>query len=632
MNTQPLTKEEITDLEKRYSFGDVTTPSKSNSVTLNKPNVKLTPEEVEQYSKHADYLEKNPDLIPTQTSADQGREMAKEDGILDRFVDNMSEDWKKRWQATTDIVMETGPYEERGLGGPKGEFVSDFYQPQAPSLRQTVGVAGTAAGLGWDTVGNVLKLAADGTSIVIPDSLEEPAKQKVREAVNFAFNTPVGTMALELAQKGSKKWYEFKTEFPDHALMIESVVNVTPMLSRGPKTAPVATNEGTFIKEINRYSHKDRQLKNYTKREKGIFAAIEDPLKTDAQIAERRIDPGFSLNRTIGQLLTDQEDEMIKAVAKYTRVSPDKLNVTNRNLLLKADFKLAKRIETLAKKDKRVLPSSTVAEQIKTKMLDEFSTDGIPKNITKDLNEAMSYLKTLLDKNPSTASGILQARKEFDQWINRGEFKTKIFGDAKKGKPSNPQLSRAVLTMRQGVNSVVDSGNKQISNLLREEHLLKKAQHNIDHKPLEETKLLKRISANIFATGTKAPTTFTGGAALALNFGTLGLFGVALVTGKAIKLSATGAYDKVTYIKELRQILDPIEKAIDRTVNPSMKGALRADRAAVIELYKSKMEQRELELKEEEEPTKQTVKTPTKRTQQPGMTAPFTLTNQSVSF
>jgi hypothetical protein len=112
---------------------------------------------------------------------------------------------------------------------------------------------------------------------------------------------------------------------------------------------------------------------------------------------------------------------------------------------------------------------------------------------------------------------------------------------------------------------------------------------------------MARIRDNLGALNIHMPTTPLGQAALAsasVNPKMLPFFAGLISTYTGFGLTKR-AFSKVYYQKELRLMLESINEGIKVATNPEMVKQLRADRAAIIEVYKGYMEDAEEEAKEE---------------------------------
>lgn len=96
----------------------------------------------------------------------------------------------------------------------------------------TILAGGQVAGGAIDVAGTALLQTAKA---VTPDWISEPAKK----AMVATLNTKAGRKGLELLGRGVKKWDQFSTDFPDSAMALESVFNLsgiagTKALTREP--------------------------------------------------------------------------------------------------------------------------------------------------------------------------------------------------------------------------------------------------------------------------------------------------------------------------------------------------------------------------------------------------------------
>jgi len=222
------------------------------------------------------------------------------------------------------------------------------------------------------------------------------------------------------------------------------------------------------------------------------------------------------------------------------------------------------------------------------------------KRLMDEANKALNQLTEALGGHQQTPLGMLEARRELDRWIkqNLGADSLKR-QEGKKGAIARNEIYGII---RRTMNEMLDTGDSNIANrMLRDESDLLAALDAINSRIPQGDTIMARIRDNLGALNIHMPTTPLGQAALAsasVNPKMLPFFAGLISTYTGFGLTKR-AFSKVYYQKELRLMLESLNEGIKVATNPEMVKQLRADRAAIIEVYKGYMEDAEEEAKEE---------------------------------
>jgi len=529
----------------------------------------LTPEErrltYEDYERLKEPVEQEP--LPTE-----------------KFMSNVEETLTKRVEQLVNIRTEQGPYSE-GL---------------APATKM-LGLAGATAGLGWDLMGDVFTLSKDGYSLAIPDEIEEPIKQELRDAVTAFTETPVGKEAQKALEIGEDAWFSFKENNPDFALVVESIFNVSGWFRRGPNADPVRKDktEGSLL-DPKYYDPKKRQVNSLTRLERGIWKAISPP-KSKEQINTQTTTPQ-GISRKQEQLLTPKELEQIQTVKKYARVDPSRTDRTNAKSISEAVTKLDEVLKRfLSKQDFEVNHSDILSDVKQRFSLYIKENQGLgSKRVTREAQQAFNQLSTILSKRGQSPLEILEARRDLDKWLK--EKYGQDFFKAKEGKKGALVRNDIYDEIRRSLNDSLDrAGDATSSNILREQSLLLDALGSINRRLPQGSTTLARISDNLAALNIQLPSTPLAQMALAqsaINTKLLPFFGGIFATVSGYNVGKK-MFSKAYYQKELNLLLESLNEGIKTATNPEMVKQLRLDRAAAIEIYKGYMEDAEERMKEE---------------------------------
>jgi hypothetical protein len=196
--------------------------------------------------------------------------------------------------------------------------------------------------------------------------------------------------------------------------------------------------------------------------------------------------------------------------------------------------------------------------------------------------------------------GMLAARRELDSWIKKNYGADTL--KRQEGKKGAIARNEIFAIIRRTMNEAMDTGqNKTATKILQDESDLLTALGTINARVPEGDTVFARLRDNLGAMNIQMPTTPLGQAATvnaAVNSKMLPFFAGLITTYTGLGL-AKRAYSKLHYQKELRLILESINDGIKVATNEDMVKQLRADRAAIIEVYKGYMEDAEEEAKEE---------------------------------
>jgi len=503
---------------------------------------------------------------------------------LEQFKQNVGESFTKRIQQASDVLREEGPYAD-GL----------------TTSSQFFGLAGSMAGLGWDLFGDVYTLSADGYSLVIPDDMEEAVKNQYREAVKAFVEHPLGKEAQKALQAGQEQWIEFKKNNPEMALVVESAFNVGGWFRRGPDAKPLNVDpEAGYVPNVSFFDPKNRTVSKLTTLEKGIWKVISPP-KSAEKINQQTTEPRGPLRRQ-ETILDVEERRRIDTVKRLARVDPSRTDRTNAKSITGAVEKLDDKLKKLL--ERRTDP--VLHSDLRSGLVPKVSTwiqqnPGLgQKRLAEEAKRATAQLNTILSSHPQTASGMLAARRELDRWIKKNlGADTLRRQEGNKGAMARSELYAMI---RREMNDMLDTGDSDAaSRLLRDESDLLAALDAINSRMPQGDTVLARIRDNLGALDIQMPTTPLGQAATAsaaMNSKMLPFFAGLISTYTGLGLTKR-AFSKVYYQKELRLILESLNEGIKTATNPEMVKQLRADRAAIIEVYKGYMEDAEEEAKEE---------------------------------
>ena len=162
------------------------------------------------------------------------------------YVDQIVQNFGNRIEEQKDI---TGDWRRGEMDLNTGLGVFDKAAGFAIHNVQSIGKTG--AGTLMDLIGVGIGAVFDGSSWVVPPSIEDPIKQQVADSWDWVMNTEDGQEAAEAFAAGVGKYKTWKEENPQAARTFEALVNTgimfTPLKGR-VKAAPV---EGKVLSDLS---------------------------------------------------------------------------------------------------------------------------------------------------------------------------------------------------------------------------------------------------------------------------------------------------------------------------------------------------------------------------------------------
>ena len=492
---------------------------------------------------------------------------------------------------------------ENSLGQPQG-IVKGFTDPSM--LLRTAGeglvpLVTEPISAGIEIAGRSILEGGRSLLEVIPDNYERQLAKTWEQATSALKDTPVYAAGLSALNSGIDTYTTFKTDFPDAARDIESVINIAEIYKLPQYKSPVNTNQTVFGKWSEEQDLRAAELRGMPTRD--FLNDLITPKDTPSSRAER-LDQKVQTDGTFFQrnvyLNTPEEDEMLDVLFNVPEVNKKNTLVGNYNAIVK----------DIAKKGNILEQQLAKASFVKINV----------KELKQDLNNSVEYLKQnnpLISGVPSTVAekifnqtsriitkvngtplSILRARKELDAWLKNQPRDT--FGD------NANAYTVATKEIRNVLNNAIENSlaktdldgkpigvNVKFREALREQSLLYKVNDRLGEKAADEfDTALGRLGANIGKLAIRIPTTplgifatiSYGASAVALGpvAATLGALGVAGTAGYMIKRGAITPRMR----ESLSLVLRATDKAIKKTRNSEMRRSLALDRAAVVEALK----------------------------------------------
>jgi len=446
-----------------------------------------------------------------------------------------------------------------------------------------------------DVSGQAFHAVLDGISVAIPDNLEGAAKEKFIEGWNVILNTENGQRGLEAIKKGTKWWKEFELTNPNAAQHISAAVNVgsllTPVKSKNIKFDTSPTWSNVITKPLEDAAGK--QITN-RRQKRAVQLLSPDNLKEAHKVEQRGLFGG-----TRKATLSPYEMEVVERLGELD------FNPKNSSIVVRDKaYKRAELERQKLEKDLETLPFEPVDPPLvmaglKTKIDNLIESSAEAKTLGFDKHAPMftNKLQELLDKYPNTPRGLLDARRELDEWARsmKGNKAFDVDG-VRAGFKSLLEVSRKHINDEISISSP-SSGVKKS---LKSQSLLLSAGSLLDDKVRKEAAtVLGRAIQNVKrTTGLSIPTTpLALISTIAYGVHSEAGLGIAasLGLGTAVYLSGSMAWKAAASPKTKKTLAFAIRN-IDRSIKTIQAGGgytvatlaqMRADRAYLQDLLQS---------------------------------------------
>ena len=532
------------------------------------------------------------------------------DSSIPEFIEEIGQRWEGRGEAMAEDLRE---YDA-------GEFDSNtgigFIDKSIGRANFELQTTGKLVGAGWDALGSVfgagINQLGKGISFIMPDDMEDSLKKKVSDSWDWTLNTEGGQLAQEALEGTYEEWKEYEKNNPVGADNIRAIANIG--LIFGPKYTGKSRSKINPVPSFDKRreiplvkttipSITDAQRNRVSVVKEQKQRTLEDLVlpAMDAAKAERSTQKGIFKETIV--TLNKNEKNILNEVRKVKGVSASKSAQTNLGLLVKETNKLGDNLDKVLKNSNVIIPPSTVNKTIDDAieaLLNPQTGNIYLKNnqsIAAMIEDFATQAKEIFSRFPSTPSGLLAARKEFDN-IVKAQLGDKAF-DAN----NITAMNEAMRIVRGSVNGLINTNVPSAfvqKNLTRQARLFS-ARDVVRVKAKDEAKKftgrlfqnisrfaglnmnLRRNLAIIAGTSVFA----VSGGLMAGAAGALGLF-------MAGNIAIRGTMSPKVHSAFLG-LLKETNKAIQKTTSIEGLRALRADKVLLIEFLGSVKVEKEQE-------------------------------------
>lgn len=484
------------------------------------------------------------------------------------FVTRVGNDLKKRADMSTMIA----------------QSVTDGEQSFAEGMLQIAGKVG--AGSVMDFMGEVLVSGGRGLSAITPDIIEKPLIDGATSAGLAFLDTDAGKAGLNAAKSGMESWEAFKTQNPRSARNIEAVVDIgllaAPVKAKPPSGITMAGKTAAKL-DVKAAAQTVAQKKSFVD---DLITPKQTKVVKEAQVG-RTTEVGGILNSKQVEL-SAREKAIAETVSSVPEVTPKKTLQGNYSVIAKEIENEAERLKSALMKNDVPITRKELLEsgnKVKASLAENPLIVGDAEKVAEKI---LAKMDQLVKKNRPTASGLLQARKELDQWV-KSQKGANIFD------PKNENaVSIALREIRESANDMVSQKSPAagVKESLKRQSNLYGALDNIGPKAAEEA---KNAALRLWQQVTKiVPLRGEFNQSMAILFGVGGLGAAAtfapfftnLAVGLPAAYFAGKAVTSAGAKRGLALLLRQTDKAIRATKDANVIKELRADRALIVELLK----------------------------------------------
>lgn len=441
------------------------------------------------------------------------------------------------------------------------------------------------------------KAGMRAASTVYPDVIEEPIVNAVKNVANYITSTETFQTAANFLTNSLSDYEQYKAEAPNEVKQelraFESAMDIGLLAAPAVKRVPFEGKIGDLGADITRLG-RQQSIEN----KKEAVGKMLEPTVLEKGEGKVTIE-GVLRSKTYNP--SPREDEVIAVTSLVDGVNPRKTFTENYNVVSDEIGRVRERLDSRIKSKRNPkFDKEEVAGELEGLVEDILVSDefqlggGVPSFVRPIFNRAI----TLIQESDGTALGLLNVRRELDNWVERNAPAT-FTGEYVNGKKLANTLIRDLINKKVG-ELVPDV---DVDGLLRKQHLLYDAKDRFDIKrQLEASNAVGRALMNTQRVlGVKTPLTPLG------IYGTGGIAATLFASGFAPFLTGSAALGAAAYgaanilrspqsKKALGALLSATDKAIKATKNEQMIKQLKADRVLLVSLlqnYKGPSEEQE---------------------------------------
>ena len=571
------------------------------------------------------------------------------------FLDKVKEARQLRSESVGQTISDYAVSRELEKASPlRDSMFLENNRTTLPLTGATTQILGDTVGFAGDIISAGITESTENVVELLPEAFKASVSEGAKKLATKVVNTGPGRFVLEALGMGGRALEIAKEKYPQEYKTLAGTINtalwqnqLVPDTGKLVKSSGLEKNLWKYTKPSSKKSSgielksvgQRNVLKPVRGRDQDVFSVIEDTSK-EAQL--KTVDHTTSKPGILGKqerLLTPEEIALVDEAKLISGLKSTSTMQHNFNLVRDKAKALNKNIKAKLKKNNISVDIENVKSKITEKLNTLQSRNAELFNVKQLKNlEMFEHLaaKVLadLDRYGHTAAGAHKARVNLDYSFQSLKQVDEKFKDADK-----EAIDSAYTQLRLALNETVDEAIPDVAPLRAQYSRLITIKENIRPKVVgEDSSAIGRLFQRWGVGGETQ--TFAGFAANILLKGPALVASPFLMAGSKFKDLAKSApvqtvKGKTIYI--MRDVIQEAKRGASKIKDPQELRRLNADikivQSLLNNLESGKEDEYYNEVEEEvTEPTKQTVKTPTKRTQQPGMMDGFDLTPKGYSF
>ena len=271
-------------------------------------------------------------------------------------------------------------------------------------------------GTGLDLVGTGISLSAREISKFIPDSVEKKVVDGVTDTVKKLGEIPTVQNALEAIGEGYQSYLQWKSENPNDAMGVESIINVAEVFAPSFKRKPIP-DKTMFRTQADKQYDRAKHLE--TKERRDYLEDFITPVSTKANDEERvkrmtQNDKGRNVYNP-----SQEEIEMVN-VLKRTPINADNSLVGNMVILKKEVSKAHNSLVKQLGKSKVKLNKKELNTELETIVDDLQETNTVlVGDASVVAKRIFSKAQQLMAKTDGSPAQLMQVRRDLDKWVEK---------------------------------------------------------------------------------------------------------------------------------------------------------------------------------------------------------------------
>ena len=480
------------------------------------------------------------------------------------FFERVGDDMSRRGEMAMDI-------RDAGMSGK---------QTAGETVLQLIGKVG--AGSVLYIIGEGVVSAGYGVQNVTPDPVEDWIKTYMFDPF---VQQPLVKEGLSAMQSGTESYQNWAENNPRLARNFDALAN-TALVASPVKTNPKTKSQsvlGATAKAIDESA--EQTIKT---RRQSFLEDLVRPAQTKGvreEQVKRTTESGILNTKNIAP--STSEAQAISAIENIPSVKPSNTLQKNYNNISSELTKEAQNLSNTLKNSKVIIPKSEVDDVFNSALKTLEESPVMVGDAAKTGARYINQAKNIVNNHPPTSLGLLNARKEFDQYVSRQ--KPKILDPA-----TENAASIAVKEVRQSLNNLIASKNPQVAvrDSLSRQSSMYTALDNIGKKAADEgANAIARMSQSIDRIlGQRSKIMNVLG--LAAGIGTFAVYTAYASQVSALAYTLAGMYGGGKFFmspqfrKSIAATIRQADKAIKKATDPDTIKSLRADRALVVEMLR----------------------------------------------